>query len=196
MTTWPFWQEPQAPGHLSVWLGLTWSARIQGVSKNWSSKMRNGIVHHKSDRKSCVLPTADRNTHRVGNSGLIWSCYNSTLHIKFTVYCRPRDYWNSSNYRSAYLFIWYRASMCPKTYRWISLKLKLKWTVMSGQLVWRSSTLITNNNQKKDFPGFVTLSCQINSIKMEFDFLGYTQLVSLFLISLLMWADTHRRNNN
>ncbi len=23
--------------------------------------MRNGIVHHKSDRKSCVLPTADRN---------------------------------------------------------------------------------------------------------------------------------------
>ncbi len=24
--------------------------------------MRNGIVHHKSDRKSCVLPTADRTT--------------------------------------------------------------------------------------------------------------------------------------
>ncbi len=24
--------------------------------------MRNGIVHHKSDRKSCVIPTADRNT--------------------------------------------------------------------------------------------------------------------------------------
>ena len=23
--------------------------------------MRSGIVHHKSDRKSCVLPTADRN---------------------------------------------------------------------------------------------------------------------------------------
>ncbi len=23
--------------------------------------MRNGIVHHKSDRKSCVIPTADRN---------------------------------------------------------------------------------------------------------------------------------------
>ncbi len=23
--------------------------------------MRNGIVHHKSDRKSCVKPTADRN---------------------------------------------------------------------------------------------------------------------------------------
>ncbi len=24
--------------------------------------MRNGIVHHKSDRKLCVIPTADRNT--------------------------------------------------------------------------------------------------------------------------------------
>ncbi len=23
--------------------------------------MRSGTVHHKSDRKSCVLPTADRN---------------------------------------------------------------------------------------------------------------------------------------
>ncbi len=23
--------------------------------------MRSGIVHHKSDRKSCVIPTADRN---------------------------------------------------------------------------------------------------------------------------------------
>ncbi len=23
--------------------------------------MRNGIVHHKSDRKLCVIPTADRN---------------------------------------------------------------------------------------------------------------------------------------
>ncbi len=24
--------------------------------------MRSGIVHHKSDRKSCVIPKADRNT--------------------------------------------------------------------------------------------------------------------------------------
>ncbi len=24
--------------------------------------MRSGIVHHKSDRKSCVIPTADRNS--------------------------------------------------------------------------------------------------------------------------------------
>ncbi len=31
------------------------------VSQNWPSKMRNGIVHHKYDRKSCVIPTADRN---------------------------------------------------------------------------------------------------------------------------------------
>ncbi len=32
----------------------------KGIPKR-SSKMRSGIVHHKSDRKSCVLPTADRN---------------------------------------------------------------------------------------------------------------------------------------
>ncbi len=30
-------------------------------SQNWPSKMRSGIVHHKSDRKPCVIPTADRN---------------------------------------------------------------------------------------------------------------------------------------
>ncbi len=63
MTTWPFWREPHAPGHLSVWLGMTWSVEIQRVSQKWPSKMRSGIVHHKSDRKSCVLPTADRNTY-------------------------------------------------------------------------------------------------------------------------------------
>ncbi len=32
------------------------------VSQNWPSKMRSGIVHHKSDRKPCVIPTADHNT--------------------------------------------------------------------------------------------------------------------------------------
>ncbi len=32
--------------------------------------MRSGIVHHKSDRKSCVLPTADRNSH-----GDVERCY-------------------------------------------------------------------------------------------------------------------------
>ncbi len=36
-----------------------WS--ISEVSQNWSSKIRSGIIHHKSDCKSCVLPTADRN---------------------------------------------------------------------------------------------------------------------------------------
>ncbi len=28
--------------------------------------MRSGIVHHKSDRKPCVIPTADRNTPHIG----------------------------------------------------------------------------------------------------------------------------------
>ncbi len=27
--------------------------------------MRNGIVHHKSDRKSCVIPTSDRNNRPI-----------------------------------------------------------------------------------------------------------------------------------
>ncbi len=31
------------------------------VSQKLTKQMRSGIVHHKSDRKSCVIPTADRN---------------------------------------------------------------------------------------------------------------------------------------
>ncbi len=62
MITWSLWREPETPGHLCVWLGLAWSFGIGKVSLNWPSKMRNGIVHHKSDRKSCVIPTADRNS--------------------------------------------------------------------------------------------------------------------------------------
>ncbi len=65
MITWSLWREPQAPGHLCVWLGLAWSCGIHKVSQNWPTKMRNGIVHHKSDRKSCVIPTADRNIGHV-----------------------------------------------------------------------------------------------------------------------------------
>ncbi len=34
--------------------------RAKGIPKR-SCKMQSGIVHHKSDCKSCVLPTADRN---------------------------------------------------------------------------------------------------------------------------------------
>ncbi len=37
---------------------------------NRSTKMGSGIVHHKSDRKSCVLPTADRNTR--GGDNFLW----------------------------------------------------------------------------------------------------------------------------
>ncbi len=61
MITWSLWREPPTPGHLCVWLGLAWSCGIREVSQNWPSKIRNGIVHHKSDRKLCVIPTADRN---------------------------------------------------------------------------------------------------------------------------------------
>ncbi len=61
----PKWTLESGPGHLCVWLGLTWSVGIQEVSQNWPSKMRNGIVYHKSDRKPCVIPTADRNTIQV-----------------------------------------------------------------------------------------------------------------------------------
>ncbi len=59
------------PGHLCVWLGLTWSGGIRKVSQNWLSKMRSGIVHHKSDRKSCVIPTADRNSTTIKNQPAI-----------------------------------------------------------------------------------------------------------------------------
>ncbi len=45
-------------------LSIGWHPK---VSQNWSSKMRSDIVHHKSDRKSCVLPTADRNIWNGGN---------------------------------------------------------------------------------------------------------------------------------
>ena len=41
---------------------LSFTAKVDRYPKNWPSKMRSGIVHHKFDRKSCVLPTADRNT--------------------------------------------------------------------------------------------------------------------------------------
>ena len=32
--------------------------------------MRSSIVHHKSDRKPCVIPTADRNNYHVLDSAL------------------------------------------------------------------------------------------------------------------------------
>ncbi len=42
---------------------LSFNAKVDMVDQ---CKMWNGIVHHKSDRKTCVLPTADRNTDSVG----------------------------------------------------------------------------------------------------------------------------------
>ncbi len=66
MITWSLWREPQAPGHLCVWLGLAWSCGIHKVSQNWPSKMWSGIVHHKSDRKSCVIPTATSTINKYG----------------------------------------------------------------------------------------------------------------------------------
>ncbi len=72
--TWSLWREPETPGHLCVWLGLASSCGIHKVSLNWSSKIRNGIVHHKSDHKSCVIPTADRNTWAVKLVYAFWTC--------------------------------------------------------------------------------------------------------------------------
>ncbi len=60
--TWSLWREPKTlrtPVCLAR-AGLSVRDTI-GIPK-WPSKMRNGIVHHKSDRKLCVIPTADRNT--------------------------------------------------------------------------------------------------------------------------------------
>ncbi len=39
-----------------------WTLESGPSIPKWPSKTRNGIVHHKSDRKLCVIPTADRNT--------------------------------------------------------------------------------------------------------------------------------------
>ncbi len=74
MTTWPIWREPQTPGHLCVWLGLTWSGGIQ----NWPRKMGSGIVHHKSDRKPCVILTADRNRSWLALTDLANSGFTSS----------------------------------------------------------------------------------------------------------------------
>ncbi len=40
--------------------------------------MRSGIVHHKSDRKSCVLPTADRNSVVYTCIPIIYKSWEST----------------------------------------------------------------------------------------------------------------------
>ncbi len=54
-------------------------------------KMQSGIVHHKSDRKSCVLPTADRNTMHE-NVIFIFEHFSSFLYIPkemFLLYGTP-----------------------------------------------------------------------------------------------------------
>ncbi len=63
------WQSTRGKWWLTHWASLLrwiWSISV------W--KMWNGIVHHKSDRKTCVLPTADRNT-----------CYNYGIKIRYSL---------------------------------------------------------------------------------------------------------------
>ncbi len=48
MTMWPCGGKSQAPGHLSVWLGSTWSVWILRVSQDDQWKIWSGIVNHKS----------------------------------------------------------------------------------------------------------------------------------------------------
>ncbi len=60
--TWSLWREPKTLLRTPVCLaraGLI-VRDPKGIPK-WPSKIRNGIVHHKSDHKLCVIPTADRN---------------------------------------------------------------------------------------------------------------------------------------
>ncbi len=76
--------------HLGVKMAdtMSFTAKVDLVDFWISSKMQSGIVHHKSDRKSCVLPTADRNT--VECQETIWSeavyCHFSTFIDWFSVY--------------------------------------------------------------------------------------------------------------
>ncbi len=68
LITWSPWREPktlQTPVCLARVDLIVWDPI--GIPK-WSSKTWNGIVHHKSDRKLCVIPTADRN-----NSNGLWN---------------------------------------------------------------------------------------------------------------------------
>ncbi len=61
------WQSTRGKWWLTHWASLLrwiWSIseyNLWKVSQDDQCKMWNGIVHHKSDRKTCVLPTADRN---------------------------------------------------------------------------------------------------------------------------------------
>ncbi len=58
-----------------------------------SSKMGSGIVHHKSDRKSCVLPTADRNTVQV-EKRILRATFNPNMRIfwpQVTCSCVPHQ---------------------------------------------------------------------------------------------------------
>ncbi len=48
--------------------------------------MRSGIAHHKSDRKLCVIPTADRNTSFMSKADLESKRYNIPgVHRKHTL---------------------------------------------------------------------------------------------------------------
>ena len=52
--------------------------------------MRSGIVHHKSDRKSCILPTADRNTELPLTPGL-WASEGCPFSQSDTDFKRNRE---------------------------------------------------------------------------------------------------------
>ncbi len=42
-----------------------------------------------------------------------------------------------------------------------------QWTVLSGQLVWQTDRLITNNNQYTDFPGFHLYHLPVREMKQQ-----------------------------
>ncbi len=69
------WQSTWGKWWLTHWASLL----------RWISKMRSGIVHHKSDRKSCVLPTADRNTKNILRVAI---CKLQSSYTNTQWYCR------------------------------------------------------------------------------------------------------------
>ncbi len=66
MTPWRVITGSWTPECLAIVDLIGWDPK--GIPKR-STKMVSGIVYHKSDRKSCVLPTADRNN--TGNLSFI-----------------------------------------------------------------------------------------------------------------------------
>ncbi len=75
--------------YVAVHLGINMADTLSFTAKVDMSKMRGGIVHHKSDHKSCVLPTADRN-NLIPNFVMARGVHSSKRNFNFPIYITDR----------------------------------------------------------------------------------------------------------